>query len=456
MKIKGLLKPLLLVLVLSAALVLTACDEKACYHIYDDNGKCILCGESTNLKFNLVQNDTAYAVVGVHDTTVTEIQIPAEYNGKPVIAIEFKAFQQCLSLTSVTIPDSVTSIGDRAFRNCVSLTSITIPDSVTSIGDDAFYSCSSLTSVTIGNGVASIGSSAFSDCSSLNAVYITDIAKWCAIDFGNYPANPLRYAKNLYLNGELVTDLVIPDSVTSIASLAFSGCTSLTSVTIPDSVTSISDDAFSGCYNLKAVYITDIAKWCAIGFYDYDSNPLRHAKNLYLNGELVTDLVIPDGVTRIGYLAFSNCSSLTSVTIPDSVTRIVGSAFQNCSSLNSINIPDSVTYISDEAFMDCSSLSSLTIGNGVTSIGGSAFQNCSSLTSINIPDSVTSIGWRAFYGCTSLTSVIIPESVTRIGEYAFYGCSKLTIYAEAPAKFSGWNSDWNSSNRPVIWGYTGE
>ena len=167
--------------------------------------------------------------------------------GDSITKIGDSAFQECSSLTSVTIGNGVTEIGDYTFYNCTSLTSVTIPDSVTSIGEEAFYRCNSLTSVTIGNSVTSIGYRAFRYCDSLTRVDITDIEAWCKISFVDGISNPLYYAHNLYLNGELVTDLVIPDSVTSIEAGAFIGCNKLTSVTIPDSVTKIGGRAFEYC-----------------------------------------------------------------------------------------------------------------------------------------------------------------------------------------------------------------
>ena len=360
--------------------------------------------------------------------------------GSGVTSIGPEAFAECFSLTSVTIPNSVTSIGEGAFsgceglisltigsgvtsikgwtfENCECLTSVTIPNSVTSIGEGAFEECFSLTSVTIPNSVTSIGPEAFSECSNLTSLTI--------------PNSVTSIENRTFFECASLTSMAIPNSVTSIGEEAFYGCDNLTSVIIPNSVTSIGFSAFSECYDLNSVHISDLAAWCNIEFGTYDSNPLACAYNgnatkLYLNGEEVKDLTIPNSVTSIGNYAFYDYTNLTSVTIPNSVTSIGQEAFHNCEGLTSLTIPNSVTSIGEEAFYGCSNLTSLTIPNSVTSIGEGAFHGCGGLTSLTIPNSVTSIGAHTFAGCKSLTSVVIPNSVTYIGMFAFDGCSGLT------------------------------
>ena len=324
----------------------------------------------------------------------------------------------------VTIPVTangfkVTSIGGWAFfYGCDGLTSVTIPNSVTSIGEFAFGNCRGLTSVTIGNSVISIGKMAFEYCSGL-------------------------------------TSVTIPNSVTSIGEFAFRGCSSLTSVTIPNSVTSIGDGAFSGCSNLATITVD--AGNTAYNSPDGSNAIIETTSNKLVVG--CKNTTMPNSVTSIGSYAFYDCSGLTSVTIPNSVTNIGWYAFSGCSGLTSIKveggnqaydsrndcnaiiekssntliagckntiIPNSVTSIGTGAFYGCRGLTSVTIPNSVTSIGDGAFSGCSGLTSVTIPNSVTYIYSDAFSGCSGLTSVTIPNSVTNIGWYAFYGCDGLT------------------------------
>ena len=330
-------------------------------------------------------------------------------------------FRDCMNLTSITIPNSVTEIGISTFENCTNLEYMTMPNSVTSIGSSAFYGCSSLTSINISDGVTEIDSDAFKGCSSLTSITIPDSVTSIGYDAFedcssltsiNIPDGVTELYGSVFDHCSSLTSITIPDSVTSIGYDAFRCCSSLKNINIPNSVTSIGDSAFYGCSSLTSINIPDgvtsIGNWT---FEDCSS---------------LTSITIPDSVTSIGFRAFEGCSSLTSITIPDSVTSIDNDAFRGCTSLTSITIPNSVTSIGDGAFRCCSSLTSINIPDGVTSIGSSAFEGCSSLTSINIPDGVTSIGSSAFEGCSSLTSINIPDGVTSIGNGTFDHCSSLT------------------------------
>ena len=305
---------------------------------------------------------------------------------------------------------SVTSIGREAFRYCSSLTSVTIPNSVTSIGYKAFVGCSGLTKVIVPN---------------------FDIKNWCSIKFDENYANPLYYAHHLYSDENTeITELVIPDGVTSIGSSAFEYCIGLTSVTIPNSVTSIGASAFSGCSGLTSVTIPNSVTSIGGG--------------AFTNCIGLASVTIPNSVTSIGSNAFNGCNGLTSVNIGNSVTSIDYGAFRYCSGLTSVTIPNSVTFIDNDAFDGCSRLKSVTwnaewckdfqcgpfdgiatqitqfiIGDNVISIPDRLCGGMSNLTSMTIGNSVSVIGMYAFYGCSRIHSITIPSSVTKIQQHAF-------------------------------------
>ncbi|MBR6917448.1 MAG: leucine-rich repeat protein, partial [Clostridia bacterium] len=407
-------------------------------------------------------------VARVFPLSATPVALDVRPGGR--VSIGNDVFYDCSKLTTITIPDSVTSIGVQAFSGCNSLqyneydnakylgndsnpyvalikakskdfTTCSINDNTRVIAYNAFSQCKSLSSITIPDSVTSIGYDAFNGCSSLTSI--------------NIPDNVTSIGSNAFNGCSSLTSITIPDSVTSIGEYVFYNCSSLKSVEIGNSVTSIGDGAFNHCSKLESITVSSGNKK-----YHSSGNCLIDTETKTLIKGCRTSVIPNDGsVTSIGYSAFSDCSQLTSITIPGGVTSIGSTAFFGCSSLASITIPDSVTSIGSSAFYGCSSLTSVTIGNGVTSIGYSAFYKCSSLEIITVSDgntkyhssgncvidteekklilgckgsvipsdgSVKSIGSSAFYGCSSLTSITIPEGVTSIGSSAFYGCSQLT------------------------------
>ena len=422
-----------------------------------------------------------------------------------VTSIEWSAFQNCTGLTSIEIPNSVTSIGNYAFYGCTSLASVEIGNSVTSIGSYAFYGCTSLASVEIGNSVTSIGSSAFRDCTGLTSITIPNSVtsienysfegctllkdlrfedgtetlnlgyNYAAISYAlsgeglfyDCPLETLYLGRNLSYNSrdqygsspfyrkKTLTSITIGNSVTSIGYSAFEGCSGLTSITIPNSVTSIGGGAFSGCTGLKEVHISDISAWYSISFLRSGSNPLHCAHNLYLNGELVTEIEIPKSVKSLKSYVFAGCLNITNVVIPNNVTSIENDAFSGCSDLTSIKIPNSVTSIGNFVFDGCTSLKDLCIedGEGTLSLGyGYSYSSSSGMSSLfyTCPLETLYLGrklsyqtgsyyeYSPFYNKTTLKSVSIGNCVTSIGESAFDNCASLEyiyVMAETPPSF---------------------
>ncbi len=525
------------------------------------NGNCSMCGASEGLSYTLKsmtsfgETVTYVAVSGIGSCTSARIVIPMYYRGYLVCEIDASAFMNNTKITSVTIPSCIDKIGNSAFEGCTYLTEINYNahhvENFTSnnrvfynagqrgegitlnITSDVYslpaYFLNPSTSMgyapkiknlifeKVGNLEGFTPDAIFSG--TITNLYIDSIEDWLGFDF-IMASNPILHASNVYFNNTLTTDLVIPETITSIPAgaffgykslrsvtfhdgvveigssafsqsglteinfgegieiigWAFSNCTNLASVTIPASV-SYMKGTFSDCTSLKEVHISDLAAWCSMeGFYDdiiergCTFNGVEY--DLYLNGELVENLVIPEGITHIGDGVFWNCKSIKSVTLPDSLVSIGKGAFGNVNGLTQIVIPNSVTEIGLGAFFGCSNITSITlpfigassrennsihhlghifgadsysnnysmvpakldtviINGDITTLGERAFYGCKYITEIVLPDTLTTIGKEAFSGCSRLESISIPASVTDIAEKAFYGCENLNgVYIE--------------------------
>ena len=374
---------------------------------------------AVTLALELEENNIFYRIDGSH-AIVTSGNYP--YMGDVIIPAN-------ISHEGISYP--VTAIGNAAFSDCNALTSISIPSTVTDIGDHAF-----------------------AGCTALDSVDISDLSSWCRIQFASETANPCYHAHRLFLQGQEIVDLEIPDSASEISSYAFSGCSDINSVYIPSGVSEIGISVFSGCSSLTSITVDSDND-------AYDSRDSCNAIIVTAIGVLIAgcqNTVIPKTVTAIGNWAFNTCTGLTSIYIPNSVSAIGVEAFYRCSALIGLNIPNSVTSIGYQAFYGCTSLRGIHIPASVRAMGSSAFEYCPSLASISvadgnlrydsrddcnaiietddnilivgcrntvIPNTITAIGDYAFSGCSTLPAINIPDGVTSIGDYAFRGCTSM-------------------------------
>ena len=430
---------------------------------------------SAGLSYAINSDETTCTITGIGNCTDTDIYIPVLIDGYEVTGIGESAFYNCTNLTGVTIGNSVITIGKLAFWNCNGLTSVTIPSSVTTIGEQAFVECDGLVSVTIPDSVATIGDLVFVYCRNLTSIIVDEN------NVAYQSINGNLYSKDgavlvAYASGKTDTNLVIPDSVTTIGYGAFAWCYNFTSVTIGKSVTTIGDFAFFACGNLTSIIFDGtVAQWVSIekgsdwddfiGEYTIYCTDGEIAKNgtvtshsaglqyTFENNPLLGRICI---ITGIGTCADSD------IIIPPMidnapVTMIGENAFNDIDTITSITLPSTLYIIKKFAFWDCGNLTKVVMPN-VTSIEEGAFGRCISLNDIALPNSLIRIGISAFGMCTSLNSIIIPYNVSKIGSHAFQLSDNLTIYCETDSQPFGWSDDWNFCNYvggycPVIWDY---
>ncbi len=432
-----------------------------------------------DLTFSIGDDGTYYVLYECNPKASGALTIPAKYKGLPVKVIGSAAFNECVNITSVKIPDSVTDIEDYAFYRCTGITTVTFGSGLKTIGDCAFFNCENLNAVSFPDGLTHIGVSAFEGCGKLKTLSIPGSVKTIGglafVSCSNVASLTLGYGIKTIEYGAFsgfrkITTVKIPNSVTTLGNSVFSGCSKLEKVTMSNKATSIPQFAFSECANLSAIVIPDSAT--------------RIGKYAFSNCTNLSSVTIGSGVKSIGEYAFLNCSKFTSVKIPYGVTRLYKGAFSDCSGITSITIPNTVKIIGEDAFNNCTGLKTIKIGSGVTTIGDNAFfevhntksvyitdlakwcgisfgtnesnplyyannlyvkgelvknvtipsgvkkiprygLSCNNIVSVKIPDSVTAIHEGAFYRSANLRTVTMGSGVKTIGNDAFYYCGNL-------------------------------
>jgi|GEM_PF-609937 len=432
---------------------------------------------------------------------LTEFVIPSG-----VTSIKEYTFFYCSGLKSITIPDGITSIGAEALGCCFALTELDLPESLTTIAKYAFENCSSLTSITIPEGVTSIGLNAFTDCHGLTDIYCGAPSKpdgwddgWlgnckATVHWNSKPEEACDYTYEIIDGVAWITSyigkggsVVVPKELggcpVAIEGFAFDGCELLTEVTIPEGITTVGGCIFEDCTNLKTVYVEaeEIpSDWSA----NWDGGYARPTCEIYVGGKIYKEIIgnyrvvhhgdgtvavdmylgddaelaIPSmigeyTVTELGKGIFAYNETILSVTVPDTVGVIGGCAFME-SRIEEIFLPDTVHTIGYSAFESCYNLQEIQLPAGLQTIESAAFWCTPLQGELVIPEGVTAIGTYAFW-ITELTAVYLPASVESVGGMAFAYCDALTdIYCSAPSKPDGWDDAWaDECGATVHWGY---
>lgn len=392
------------------------CGENLTWEITGDKTILRISGTGDMADYGGFASDN-YAPWRWADNFLTDIVIE---NG--VTSIGDHAFYDCEAATDITIPDTVQSIGVGSFWYCKKLENIVLPEALTSIGDSAFSQCVSLRTIEIPNSVTEIGRSVFINCSSLTYASVSNKVE--------------TIPERMFYNCSNLTSVYIPDSVTTIGNYAFDYCERLASIEIPENITYIGSDAFGNCSNLKSLYIKDLKKYCEATIL---STPLLKG-NLYLNGELVTELVIPDGVTKISEKAFRNCTGIKKIIVPKSVEAIYEYTFNGCNSLEEITVPfigksRELSNYDERMFGYIFGIEAIPEGDGYFK---ERLVIPETLKKITVTD-ITIVPYDAFSDCKNVTDIVFKCNISKIDTYAFRDAISLkNVY------YAGTRAQWDS------------
>lgn len=385
--------------------------------------------------FKYYQYEDHIVITGTVDSSIISAAVPAEIGGLPVTELGAKAFAYCYNLESVSLPETLEKIGNYAFMSCRSIKEISLPDKVSSIGNEAFRQCTGLESFTVPVSLTELGTAVFTGCSKLSGFTVPKGSTAFSAD-GGILFNADGSKLVVFPAGKTETAYTVPDTVSGIASTAFSGCTGLVSVTIPDTVTECGGGLFYGCTSLESVRLpASLNSLAYTPSYNYYSDPLGFFENCYK----LSDIEFPKDLTVIDYDAFCGCRAFTEFIVPDTVEEINGGAFENNKGLTAITLGKSVKEVSTSAFDGSDSLSAIYVSpdnKELSSLDGVLMDKPGQTivmypvgkkdASYTIPDGVVSIGYAAFYEHPFIESIVIPASVKNIGAYALNRCSRLT------------------------------
>lgn len=398
------------------------------YFYYNDNIKSVIIGEGiTSIYFDGIFQS---------DKNLVSVTLP-----ESLTDLGNSTFEYCSNLTTINLPEGLTSIGQRVFSGCSSLADIKLPDAIISIGERGFASCTSLTSINLPEGLTDIGEEVFSGCTSLSdTTWPTNITRIEAGTFSgcnnltSFDFSNITSIGNSAFSGCGFKTIVIPENVTDIGNYVFSGCENLRSAKLPSNIEKISNGMFNNCKrfsefeipaSVKEIGNSAFARCNALTEISFPQG-LTSIGDSAFSGTGITEFKLPTGLQSIGNEAFISLL-FTDIEIPETVTKIGNKAFAYCDKLESITIPENATDLGSGVIANCDNLKTVVIKANITELKEETFEWCNSLENVTLPDSLTKIGKNAFLNCLRMKSIKLPENVSKIDEYAFQNTSIQSI-----------------------------